>query len=316
MTITRSTYDDIHDKYDAIDTTKRGTRYERLVAMVQKALDETAGVVHDLKLVGEDTQVKHQIDVTITRGGEARRVLIECKDYDVSGEPVGLRTIRDFYGVVDDVRPDEAIVITCNRFTDEAMQYAKGKNIKLAILRSHRPEDDEGTIKEVHILSEISIPIEFRASIVFVDDAGLRAYWRDVADDGKTLVEHADRAADTYFHNENGERVQLVNAINKLTGDPRFRPETVLEDGRREKTITLNGCGVQRGDGPVVPIQGFKVSFSLHVDRRQLQIKAPLVELILTPIGEGSDLLIHEQTLRRFTIDANTSEVRVVASTR
>src|SRR5882672_8449581 len=117
MTMSRSKYDDIHDKYDPIDTTKAGTRYERLVAVVQKALDETAGVVHDVKLIGEDTQVKHQIDVTVARSGEARRVLIECKDYDVSGDPVGLGTIRDFYGVVDDVKPDEAIVITSNRFT-------------------------------------------------------------------------------------------------------------------------------------------------------------------------------------------------------
>ena len=59
-----STYDIIHDKYFTVDTTKAGTRYERLVAYMFKAMDETNNVVHDIKLRG-DSDVPHQIDVSI-----------------------------------------------------------------------------------------------------------------------------------------------------------------------------------------------------------------------------------------------------------
>ncbi len=50
----RSGYDELHDKYHKTLTTKSGTRYERLAAVVFKALDERHIVIHDLKLVCEE----------------------------------------------------------------------------------------------------------------------------------------------------------------------------------------------------------------------------------------------------------------------
>src|ERR1700740_2417596 len=92
----RSRYDDLHDKYHRILTTKAGTRYERLAAMVFKALEDRNVVIHDLELPGDDPEVKHQIDVTIEIGGVTKRVIIECKDFDISEEKVGLDIIRSF----------------------------------------------------------------------------------------------------------------------------------------------------------------------------------------------------------------------------
>lgn len=89
-TPSRSRYDDLHDKYHKILTTKAGTRYERLAALVFKALEDRNAVIHDMELVGEDPDVKHQIDVTVEIAGTTRRVVIECKDFDISGEKVGL----------------------------------------------------------------------------------------------------------------------------------------------------------------------------------------------------------------------------------
>ena len=60
----RSYYDEIHDKYEKINTTKKGTRYERLAALVFKKLDESGTVIHDLKLLGE-SGTESQIDVVI-----------------------------------------------------------------------------------------------------------------------------------------------------------------------------------------------------------------------------------------------------------
>jgi hypothetical protein len=220
--------------------------------------------------------------------------------------------------VVDDVKPDEAIVITCNRFTAEAMQYAKNKGIKLAILRAHRPDDDDGTIQEVHVLAKISIPFDYRTTIKFVDEEGKRTFSSgeviDRTSSSTTLWETADRRTDIYFHPENGDRVQLVVAIDGLVRDPRFAGETLLTDGRRQKDVRLTGCHVQRGDADRIPINGFLISYDIHVERRQINVKAPIVALVLSPIGEGADLLIHDETLKRFKIDPLTGEARSISS--
>ena len=102
----RSRYDELHDRYNTILTTKGGTRYEILAAFVFKALEEQT-VIHDLSLMGE-SEVAHQIDVLIERNGVKRRVLIECKDFDISGEKIGLDIIRNFRSVLEDTRGDEA----------------------------------------------------------------------------------------------------------------------------------------------------------------------------------------------------------------
>ena len=76
--MSRSRYDELHDRYFEIRTTKSGTRYERLAAFVFKALDNNDVVIHDLKLLGE-TGVEHQIDVIIEINGVQKRILIELR---------------------------------------------------------------------------------------------------------------------------------------------------------------------------------------------------------------------------------------------
>jgi hypothetical protein len=106
----RSCYDELHDRYNTILTTKGGTRYEILAAFVFKALEAQNTVIHDLSLVGE-SEVAHQIDVLFER---KRRVLIECEDFDISGEKIGLDIIRNFRSVLEDTTADEGMVVTCN----------------------------------------------------------------------------------------------------------------------------------------------------------------------------------------------------------
>jgi hypothetical protein len=68
----RSRYDELHDRYHAILTTKAGTRYERLAALVFKILEDRNVVIHDLKLIG-DSSVAHQIDVSIAIDGKHKK---------------------------------------------------------------------------------------------------------------------------------------------------------------------------------------------------------------------------------------------------
>jgi hypothetical protein len=116
--------------------------------MVFKALEESTAVIHDVSLLGE-SDVSHQIDVHVTVEGQSRRVLIECKDFDISGDKVGLPIVRNFWAVLDDTRANEGFIITCKGFTGDAAKYAKAKGIKLVVLRIHEEKDWEGYIKTV-----------------------------------------------------------------------------------------------------------------------------------------------------------------------
>jgi hypothetical protein len=73
-----------------------------LAALVFRFLEEHTVVIHDLKLVGDDSDVNHQIDVLIEKDGDHRDVLVECKDFDISGDPVGLDILRNFRSVIED----------------------------------------------------------------------------------------------------------------------------------------------------------------------------------------------------------------------
>ena len=147
----RSAYDNLHDYYQNILTTKHGTRYERLAAVVFAAMERDGVVIHDLKVIGKVSGEGHQIDVHIEKKGVLKRILVECKDFDVSRGNVGLGIVRDFQGLIADVLPDESWIITCNGFTRSAKKYAKGFGIRLATLRTFAEKDWEDRVHKIVI---------------------------------------------------------------------------------------------------------------------------------------------------------------------
>jgi len=146
----QSRYDELHDRFFAIPSTKAGTRYERLAAVVFKSLHERNTVIHNFALVGT-SRVKHKLDVLIDVDGTTKRILIEAKDFYRNGKRVGLPIVRNFRSVVEDTLPDDAFVVTCTGYTAPAQQYAKAKGIKLAVLRAFEDTDWEGYIRRVPI---------------------------------------------------------------------------------------------------------------------------------------------------------------------
>lgn len=132
----------VYDQYVAQEKLKNGTKYERIAAIVFCLLREQT-VVHDLRLTGA-SGVAHQIDAVI--GAGRKRVLIEAKDYATR---VGLGVVRDFFGVVEDLRPDGAYVVTTEGFTGPAKKYAAAKDIHLGILRVPRKGDLSGLVQSI-----------------------------------------------------------------------------------------------------------------------------------------------------------------------
>jgi predicted helicase len=197
----RSRYDELHDKYHTIPTTKAGTRYERLAAMVFNALEERNVVIHDLKLSGDDPDVKHQIDVTIEIEGVKKTCIIECKDFDLAENKVGLGIIRNFRSVLEDTKADEGIVITCTGFTEDARKYAKSKGIKLAVLRVVETRDLNGYITTILVGFVIQQPANPRATVSIPENVS-QNYFEQLAAIG---VKEGTRNTDPVFFVREGE---------------------------------------------------------------------------------------------------------------
>jgi hypothetical protein len=297
----RSKYDELHDRYYAILSTKAGTRYEMLAAMVFKSLENKNTVIHDLKLTG-DSEVPHQIDVSIEKNGKAWRVIIECKDFDISGDKVGLDIVRNFRSVVEDTNANEAIVITCTGYTRDAQKYAKAKNIKLAVLRGVEERDMEGRIKTVVVN-------------LFIQTAKNHSMTMNMSQANKDLfaaeclrvgVVGGIDVRHPVFLVRGTERYQFTSFMSDKVNSS---PATKLPSGLYEVKTLPDGWSLQVEQGPLVQFDLITTTYEMDVQTTQLNITSDrIAEMILTGLGDH-DILIFDDQLQRRKIDAETGEI-------
>jgi hypothetical protein len=294
----RSRYDELLDRYHAILTTKAGTRYERLAALVFKILEDRSVVIHDLKLIG-DSSVAHQIDVSIDIDGKQRRVIIECKDFDLSGQKVGLGILRDFRSVIEDTKVDEGIVLTCTGYTTDAQKYAKAKNIKLAVLREIRDDDLEGIIQTVILTLHVQSD-QNHATTINMSQAS-----RDIfAVELQRLDIHASiHSYHPVFFVRESSRIDFTTFLSE---EVRKRPATKNESGRWEIKTPSDGWSLQVENGPLVLFDCIVTTYDSHIE--SIPIKATsdrIAELIVTGLRED-DIIIFGDQIERRKIDAAT----------
>jgi Restriction endonuclease len=215
----------IYSRLVAQEKLRSGTPYERLAAITFHLLTEQT-TVHDMRLRGE-SGVAHQLDVTVGDGGERKRILVECKDY---ADSVGLPEVRSFWAVVDDLKPDEAFMVTTGRFTGPAAKFAAAKGVTAAVLRPPREEDWKGIVRR----------IEFTISML-VPDGDATVEWR--ADPSVTPEEIAAtpkgtaRTEDLVFVNAQGLRRPAKPEIEKVLAPPLdFEGEYVVSHDFEEVT--------------------------------------------------------------------------------
>lgn len=67
------------------------------------------------------------VDLELTKGGE--RFLVQCKQWRAM--KVGVEVVRDLYGVMAARGATGGFVVTSGRFTEDATQFARGRNVQL-----------------------------------------------------------------------------------------------------------------------------------------------------------------------------------------
>lgn len=95
-----------------------GVQFEQLCAVIFQGLGYQTALTKQSNDGG--------IDLELHRDG--RLVLVQCKR---SAKPVGVKVVRELFGVSIHRGADKAIVCTNNVFTVEAERFAQGKRIEL-----------------------------------------------------------------------------------------------------------------------------------------------------------------------------------------
>jgi Restriction endonuclease len=303
---TPSTYDKLHDDYLTGGGKKPGTRYERLMAVIQASLAKSNIVVHDINLTGAVSGEQHQIDVYVTDQLGSRRTLIECKDFDVAGKPVGIGIVRDFNGVVVDGKPDEAWIISCNGYTKNARKYAKAFGIKLAICRDFRETDWEGRIRKIGFTMIIPIVMSLSIKRVYSprEDLGPKLNAAFLASipgppprDGQVSV---DPYAIPITVNLDGARMPLGLFTNqKLLG---YLAKSNTTDGQHTETVPFDNLDFDLGDA-VVPVRALEVVYTLRVMREETIVEAPGIALLLLLRDDANDVVVFDTDIRSYAID-------------
>ncbi len=99
--------------------------FEKTVAELVKKLDPSADVQRDIKIIGQLSGAKRQIDVLIcgVLAGEAIAIAVECKRY---ASRLGIGAVDEFAGKLLDIDVDRGILLGLNGLTAPAMKRAEG----------------------------------------------------------------------------------------------------------------------------------------------------------------------------------------------
>ncbi|MEA2840995.1 MAG: hypothetical protein QOF41_2325 [Methylobacteriaceae bacterium] len=300
--VTRSRYDELHDKFGKILTTKAGTRYERLAAMVFKALEERNVVIHDVSLVG-DSDVAHQIDVEIVVNGTKRRVVIECKDFDVSGDKVGLDIVRSFWAVAEDTKADEAIIISCNGFTQDAAKFAKAKGIKVVILRAFEDKDWEGRIKTIVLNIIALMPANPQMNIAVPNEQEKLRFFKAMQ---KLHSPGGIHLSDAVYMIRGTERVHFNRFMSA-----EMSKAIPLTENRDKLTIKVPSNGWEiaiSGEAPI-SFDYAEITYDItRIEQESVVTSRRVAELILSGFGDA-DVIVFGDQLETRKIDPDTGEV-------
>lgn len=123
--------------------------FEQLAAQIYSELSPTAKVTHNDKVLGIDSGVDRQIDVSIRFkiAGHDVLVVIQARDHD---SPADINDVGEFATVAKDIRANKGILICRSGFTNGANKLAR--NLGMDLCRIHDAQSRDWSL-------EIELPI-------------------------------------------------------------------------------------------------------------------------------------------------------------
>lgn len=291
--------ENVYDRHIVNEKLKAGTKYERLAAVIYKILEEEDLVIHDLRLRGDGKTAEHQIDITIEKLGTKKRILIECKDYN---DVIGIGIVRDFYGAVAQIKPDEAIVVTTKGFTKGAVKFAQDESIKLAILREFKEEDWSDRIRRIVMKMRLILMGTPRITDWLAADPSQVEKVEKALGNNLGDVQEAD-ARRTYFYDQMAQETETFQQVLGPIFNSFPRTAGQMTKGKYEfKEIRhIKLCNI------LVSVRGFEYEFNCHESVRITVIdEGEKVATLLFKMLDGTlDTVIFDQDLEKWTFDEN-----------
>lgn len=107
---------------------KKGREFEVLIEMLYKKLDSQSMIKRNDKLLGHDSKIEREIDVSIRHkiGLHEILMIVQAKDYQ---NKVDVNVVGEFNAVIKDVKANKGIIISAKGFTTAALNLAKSLNI-------------------------------------------------------------------------------------------------------------------------------------------------------------------------------------------
>jgi len=105
-------------------------RFEALVAKVQSSFSPDAKVSLNEKVKGCHSGVMRELDIVVRRsvGQFQIFIVVDCKDYS---DPVDVKGIEEFIGLLEDVGANKGAMVAANGFTEAAKTRASNTGIDL-----------------------------------------------------------------------------------------------------------------------------------------------------------------------------------------
>lgn len=292
--------EEIYDRLVAQEKLKSGTKFERVAALVFQILDRSALVVHDVVLRAQGKEASHQIDVTATsRSGTSRRVIVEVRD---RRDRVDLGQVRDFFGVVHQLRTDRAWIVSVTGFTADAVRYARDEGIGLAELRPAGPGEDD-RIKAIHVkLAMMAMGTPTVTAWIAADDEE-RTRLQTALQDIEGTVERVDTESQ-FFYDEAGKRVATLREVL----EPIFN-SLELELGENEGSYEFDSVRWLNLGGVRAAVRGFayRVELSQGIHEFTVGNASSVAELIFRSVdgtvASPVDRVIYDTDLAGLTLD-------------
>jgi hypothetical protein len=260
----------LYSRLVANEKIKSGSALERIAALVFFELEQDATVTHQVRLRGSG-ETYHWIDVVVTRGGETRRTLIECKDYD---KQVGLEEALVFGGRLAQFPYDDAFMITTVGFTRPALTYLADQEVIPVVLRPISTDD--------HIVKKIVFTIDghfddnVRVDLMITDPDEAALLEPSVG--ARTMLEAGNLYA------VNGEFIEsLAEAITRTM----MMPIADSKPGPYTRDITFDEPYLLEMDSRRARLDGFVVSWDHFVATHSFSVETKAIPALVLANAQG-----------------------------
>jgi hypothetical protein len=144
--------------------------YEDVVREVYEKLGQAQGVRivchgRDCKVTGK-SGVEHQVDVLTEHsdGLHNYRTAIECKYWNRRRPKDDVMKLAE---ILEDTHINKGVIVSQYGFTEDAVAFARYKNVALVELRKPTEKDWEGRVRDIHVRLVARIPIttDFRIDV-------------------------------------------------------------------------------------------------------------------------------------------------------